>query len=181
MGSNPRNKVGRISMKDMKLRTIVFLMVIVMGLASVYAIKSGKTGLNGVGANGFELATLDLEELKKEGLPIIINFSSNNCQPCITLKPILAAMSKEYEGKAIIKMVDTEKHPEIAKLYPIKVVPSQILIKADGKPYVPTEGNYNYNMQFYGIGEQEHALTVHEGGLDKKAYERMLLDMGMTQ
>jgi thioredoxin 2 len=65
-------------------------------------------------------------------LPILVDFFSPACGPCITLAPLLNEMAKTYLGRIIITKVDTTKNPGCAAHYRVKGVPTLIFFK-DGK------------------------------------------------
>ena len=57
-------------------------------------------------------------------------------------------MNAEMQGKAIVKFVDVWKHAEAADGFPIQVIPTQVLINADGTPYVPSEAMDDSGIEF---------------------------------
>ena len=127
---------------------------------------------------------LDLETLGTYGLPIVVDFGADWCPPCRTFFPILKAAHEELLEKAIIKYVDTEKSPALAREYPISAIPTQLLINADGSPYKPSEEilNTGLSFKFYQAEENgEHILTVHEGGLTEAQFYAILEDMGVMR
>lgn len=65
-------------------------------------------------------------------LPILVDFFSPGCGPCMTLAPLLLEMTRTYLGRIIITKVDTSKNPGCAAYYRIKGVPTLLFIK-DGK------------------------------------------------
>lgn len=128
-----------------------------------------------------ETATVDLETLTAYGLPIIFDFGSDSCIPCKEMAPVLQTMNVEMQGKAIIKFVDVWKHKQAADGFPIQVIPTQIFIKADGTPYVPSDG-MDVEFTMYSYKETgEHAFTVHQGGLTEDQMRAILADMGVTE
>lgn len=128
-----------------------------------------------------ETTSVDLETLTPYGLPIIIDFGSDSCIPCKEMAPVLQTMNAEMQGKAIIKFVDVWKHAEAADGFPIQVIPTQIFIKADGTPYVPSD-DIDVEFTMYNDKETgEHAFTVHQGGLTEDQMRAILTDMGVTE
>lgn len=123
------------------------------------------------------LTQLDMAALMEEGQPIIIDFGADYCPPCKQMAPTLEKMHTDYAGKAIIHYVDMELSPEIAKNYPIRVIPTQVIYNADGSPFVPDEELIGYTM--YQNPEGKHALTVHEGLLTEKDFTELLEDLGV--
>jgi thioredoxin 1 len=128
-----------------------------------------------------ETTSVDLETLTAYSLPIIIDFGSDSCIPCKEMAPVLQTMNAEMQGKAIIKFVDVWKHAEAANGFPIQVIPTQIFMKADGTPYVPSDGiDVEFTMYTY-KETGEHAFTVHQGGLTEDQMRAILADMGVAE
>ena len=100
---------------------------------------------------------------------------------CKKMAPDLEELNKELQGKAIILFVDIGKNQSFASGYPIRVIPTQLLITNDGKPYIPSD-SLSAGIQMYSSQEtDEHVLTTHEGVLDKKTMLTMLKEMGMEE
>ena len=125
--------------------------------------------------------TIDLEELKSYGLPILIDFGADSCIPCKEMAPVLKELNEELQGKAIILFVDVWKNQSLADGYPISLIPTQVLITSDGLPYTPSE-TLSSGIQMYSSKDtNEHVFTTHEGGLDKETMLAILREMGMEE
>jgi len=122
---------------------------------------------------------LDIEKLKSYGLPIIIDFGADSCIPCKEMAPVLKELNEELRGKAIIKFVDIWKYQSFAEGYPISVIPTQIFIDADGKPYEPKDPDALQFKLFSNKNTNEHTFTAHQGGLTKEKLIDSLIEMGM--
>jgi len=128
-----------------------------------------------------EATLIDLDALKEYNLPIIIDFGADSCIPCKEMAPVLKTLNAEMQGKAIIKFVDVWKNGDTAKDFPIQVIPTQVLINADGTPYVPSE-DLGIKFDMYSFKDTgEHAFTVHQGGLTEKEMRAILADMGVAK
>lgn len=124
--------------------------------------------------------SIDLKALTAYGLPIIIDFGADSCEPCKAMAPVLKKMNTETRGSAIIRFVDVWKNPRGADGFPIQVIPTQIIITADGKPYVPSE-DIGIQFTLYRHKEtKEHAFTAHQGGLTEAQMRAILDEMGGT-
>jgi len=127
-----------------------------------------------------ETDEIDLETLTSYGLPIIFDFGSEGCDPCRRMKPDLIAVNEAMQGKAIIKFLDVWEHTGVADGYPVTLIPTQMIINADGTPYVPGE---DIDIEFKTYNDRntgEHALTLHEGMLSEEEMLLILQDMGVT-
>lgn len=85
------------------------------------------------------------------------------------------------QGKAIIKFVDVWKNGDAVKDFPIQVIPTQVFINADGKPYLPSD-DIEIKFDMYSKKDTgEHAFTVHRGGLTEEQMRAILVDMGVVK
>ena len=128
-----------------------------------------------------EATSIDLNALKEYNLPIIIDFGADSCIPCKEMAPVLKTLNAEMQGKAIIKFVDVWKNGDAANDFPIQVIPTQVLINADGTPYVPSD-DIGIKFDMYSFKDTgEHAFTVHQGGLTEKEMRAIFADMGVAE
>lgn len=131
-----------------------------------------------------EAEAINLEQLLTYQLPIIIDFGSDSCIPCKAMAPVLQAMNTEMQGKAIIKFVDVWKHPRGADTFPIQVIPTQVIYRADGSPYVPSDAAKQGGLTFTLYQRKttgEHVMTVHQGGLTEADLRLILGELGVAQ
>jgi thioredoxin 1 len=56
------------------------------------------------------------------------------------MAPILGELKKEYEGRAVIEIVDLDDRPDASEHYGLKVIPTQIFFDADGQEVWRHEG-----------------------------------------
>jgi thioredoxin 1 len=131
-----------------------------------------------------EAESINLEQLLTYQLPIIIDFGSDSCIPCKEMAPMLQAMNAETRGKAIIKFVDVWKHPRGASTFPIQVIPTQVIYRADGSPYVPSDAAKQSGLTFTMYQRKttgEHVMTIHQGGLTEADMRLILNELGVPQ
>ncbi len=163
---------------------IVIPILLVCIIAGIWVIKNNKNEADSVVADNVDFTLhvteeIDLEKLKTYGLPIIIDFGADSCIPCKEMAPILIELNSELQGKAIIRFVDVWKYQELAAGYPISVIPTQIFIDANGKPFNPTDPE-SMQMKRYSLKDTgEHVFTAHEGGMTKEQLLNALTEMGM--
>ena len=131
-----------------------------------------------------EASAIDLPSLKAYGMPIIIDFGADSCIPCKEMAPVLKKMNAEMQGTAIIKFVDVWKNGNAANGFPIQVIPTQVLVNADGTPYMPSDSMNDAGISFTKYSSRdtgEHVFTVHQGGLTEDQMRLILADMGTAQ
>ena len=174
-------------MDKKKLVKIIVLVCIVLVIAGIWVFKNAKPNVESTVSSGhfaLEATYIDLDTLTAYKLPIIIDFGADSCIPCKEMAPVLKTLNTEMQGAAIIKFVDVWKNGEAANDFPIQVIPTQVFINADGTPYVPSDSMADSNIEFtmYSYREtNEHAFTVHQGGLTEEQMRRILTDMGVDE
>jgi thioredoxin 1 len=72
------------------------------------------------------------DEVKKAGLPVLVDFWAEWCGPCRSVAPILEELSKEFDGKLKIVKLNVESDPEVAQAYNVRGIPALLLFK-DGQ------------------------------------------------
>lgn len=189
------NKKERMS-KNQVVK-IIIIIIIVAAIGSIWLFKNAdndSAGNNNEQSGSPTEATdvnpdfalhvteeLDLEQLKSYGVPIIIDFGADSCIPCKQMAPVLATLNEELQGKAIIKFVDVWKYQELAEGYPISLIPTQVLIDKDGKPYTPSDPEGSQMNMYYSDDTNEHVFTTHEGGMTEEMMRAALKEMGMEE
>ena len=123
--------------------------------------------------------SIDLDSLKVYGLPIMIDFGSDSCQPCREMAPILREVNAEYQGRVIVVYGDVGRYPKLAESFPLEVIPTQFFFTKDGKPYAPQNPQKLRMQQFLSKDTGEHVLTAHQGYLGKKQMLEVFAEMGV--
>lgn len=123
----------------------------------------------------------DVGELRKQGVPVLIDFTATWCIPCRTFNPILKEVKEELGDKVVIELVDVDKYRKFTTYYPVRAIPTQLLFNSDGTPYVPSHGNEKglYGFTAYAAGEQ--SVTIHEGTFSKENLLKLLETMGLER
>lgn len=70
----------------------------------------------------------------KGEIPAVIDFYADWCMPCKMIAPLMNQLSLEYDGKVRFYKIDTEKDPEVAKVFGISSIPTLLFIPPEGKP-----------------------------------------------
>lgn len=178
--------MNSISSKTLKIAVVAIILILITGIWYVKN-EQGQPKQEEISAveDNSEFAlhvtdSLDLEELKSKGLPIVIDFGADSCIPCKEMAPVLKELNIEMQGRAIVKFVDVWKYQSLAEGFPISVIPTQIFIGADGKPFVPKDPE-GLQMNMYSSKETgEHIFTTHEGGMKKEELLKVLSEMGVN-
>lgn len=176
----------KIDNKDKLLKILVVILIVIIIMA-IWFIKTNNTPTpideqtQEVSDFVLEASSIDLDMLKEYNMPIIVDFGSDSCIPCKEMEPVLIKMNEEMQGKAIIKFVDVWKNKNASSGFPVQVIPTQIFITADGKPYVPSEDiNISFNM-YNAKDTEEHVFTTHQGGLTEDQMRAILADMEVLE
>jgi thioredoxin 1 len=72
----------------------------------------------------------------KGEMPAVIDFYADWCGPCKMVAPLLSQLAAEYDGKVKFYKVNTEKDPEVAKVFGISSIPTLLFIAPTGSPTV---------------------------------------------
>lgn len=129
-----------------------------------------------------DAVSIDLDEVTALGVPAIIDFGSDECGPCKQMAPVLRDTNASMQGKALIKFVDVWEYPNAADGFPLQVIPTQVLINADGTPFAPSsELERKYNLQFSSYSDKSGklAFTTHQGAITQEQMDAILKEMGV--
>ncbi|MDP3990920.1 MAG: thioredoxin [Candidatus Nealsonbacteria bacterium] len=72
------------------------------------------------------------KEIEGAEKPILVDFWSANCSPCLMLSPILEKLAEEYKDKVIFAKLNVDQSPMAASQYEIDRIPIVLLFK-EGK------------------------------------------------
>lgn len=73
------------------------------------------------------------EEVIKSEKPVLVDFWSPTCPPCIMLGSIIEEIAKDFEGKVKVGKLNVMENPETAGKYKIVGIPTIIIFK-NGEP-----------------------------------------------
>jgi thioredoxin 1 len=62
-------------------------------------------------------------------VPVLVDFWSPSCMPCLMLAPTLEKIAAEYDGQALIAKVDVGQHQRWAARYGIQAIPTLLFVK----------------------------------------------------
>lgn len=81
----------------------------------------------------FDLQDFDSQVLQRSHeVPVLVDFWSPHCGPCLMFAPILEGMAEKAEGKWDLIKINTLDHPEIASEYGVSGIPD-IRLFVDGE------------------------------------------------
>ena len=66
--------------------------------------------------------------------PCIIDFYADWCRPCKMVAPIMADLTKLYEGKIDIYKINTDHERELAQFFGIRSIPSVLFVPVGAEP-----------------------------------------------
>ena len=62
-------------------------------------------------------------------IPVVVDFWSTWCMPCLALGPILEKLAKEYDGKFVLAKINVDEGRETAQEHGIMSIPNIKLFK----------------------------------------------------
>jgi thioredoxin 1 len=161
---------------------IVVAVLVVLLIAGVVVLKRWQNpAVPPMVQSLYVTAPIDFVALRASGLPVVIDYGADSCIPCKEMAPVLVALHDELKGKAIIMFVDVWKYRDLADGIPLQVIPTQVFIDADGKPFTPPESLGIPFTKYSNRDTNEHVFTTHEGGLSKEQLLAVLDAMGMKK
>ena len=74
------------------------------------------------------------------GLPCLLELGSDECEACQLMEKVLKQVALELAGTADVVFVDTDLYPEEATRWRLRLIPTQLLLDAEGKELWRHEG-----------------------------------------
>jgi len=69
---------------------------------------------------------------QSKAIPVLVDFWSPTCPPCMMLKPILEKLEQEFEGKFVLVKARVDQAMDAARQYEVQGIPAVKLFK-DGE------------------------------------------------
>ncbi|HMG44242.1 MAG TPA: thioredoxin domain-containing protein [Acidimicrobiales bacterium] len=69
----------------------------------------------------------------RAALPVVADFWSDACPPCVQVRSILHEVAEEYREKAIVGSIDVKANPGLAERFSVASVPT-LIIFVGGEP-----------------------------------------------
>lgn len=74
-----------------------------------------------------------IEEAKKAGKPVFVDFYAEWCGPCQMAAPIVDKLADEFAGKAYVVKVDVDENNATARQFGVISIPTVVTFNADGE------------------------------------------------
>src|SRR3712207_5883497 len=69
------------------------------------------------------------EEVGAAEVPVVVDFWAEWCGPCRMVAPVLEQIAAENEGKVLIRKLNVDDAPDIARRYDIMSIPTLLVFK----------------------------------------------------
>ena len=70
--------------------------------------------------------------VRESEVPVLVDFYADWCGPCKMMAPHIDAIAAEYQGRAVIAKLDTDRAQAISQSFQVRGIPTTIVFK-DGK------------------------------------------------
>ncbi|MCQ4794310.1 thioredoxin family protein [Anaerofustis stercorihominis] len=162
-----------------KILRIVIPVLIVIAIIGIYIVKNNNDNALENSGSDTSSATFDLNELKKEKLPIVLDFTSATCPPCREMEPTIHKLKEEYKGKVIIKSISVDADVKGIEDFPVKVTPTLFFFDEKGNPYKPSKDIDIQMIEYSSKADNKHIYTAREGLLTEDEFLKIFKDMGI--
>ncbi len=61
-------------------------------------------------------------------LPVLADFYSMTCQPCVVMEPVVERLARRRAGNIVVVKVNVERYPELARQFAVQAVPTFLII-----------------------------------------------------
>lgn len=65
--------------------------------------------------------------IQNSSLPVLVDFYSPTCAPCLMMHPILERLASRRRGEVMVVKVNIDRHPEMAQGLGIRAVPTFVV------------------------------------------------------
>jgi thioredoxin 2 len=62
-------------------------------------------------------------------LPVLVDFYADWCGPCKMMAPLVDELAAEYQGRALIAKLDTDRAPAIQESFQVRGIPTTIVFR----------------------------------------------------
>ena len=114
-----------------------------------------------------EITQLDQINTSLQKGPVLLKIGAEWCEECQDMKPILAQIATDYEGRVTVMSLDIDKSPDLTNYFGIYVIPdTSVIVSIEN-------GNYIYMQEDGNVStDRSKAKILKNGG--KEVYEDVL-------
>ena len=73
-----------------------------------------------------------VEKARRSGMPAVVKFGADTCQPCRLMAPIIKDLARKFAGKLVVVDINVEKEPVLGAYYGAQSIPHTIYYDAAG-------------------------------------------------
>ena len=66
---------------------------------------------------------------QNSSLPVLADFFSPTCGPCLVMHPVVERLAKRRAGSVVVIRVNVEREPELARRFGIQGVPTFVIVR----------------------------------------------------
>jgi thioredoxin 2 len=66
--------------------------------------------------------------IQKAGLPVLVDFYSPTCGPCLMMHPLVERLAERRAGQLMVVKVNTDNNPGLAANFGIRAVPTFVVL-----------------------------------------------------
>jgi thioredoxin 2 len=66
--------------------------------------------------------------IRHSNLPILIDFYSLTCAPCLMMHPVLERLAKRRAGEIMVVRLNVDRHAELAASFGVQAVPTFVVV-----------------------------------------------------
>jgi thioredoxin 1 len=93
--------------------------------------------------------------LLKKDIPVLVDFWTEWCGPCVAMEGIIKGLAKSYEGRLVVAKVDATINPKLTKKYNVMGYPTLILF-INGKEVSRHTGALSYKWMVSFVEQNLH-------------------------
>ncbi len=117
-----------------KIAIVAALLAAASGVLALKFARSAEPGVPAASAPATDPTTAPA------GLPRLLELGSTVCTPCKLMKPVLAALRREYPGRLRVDFIDVKEDEPAGEKWDVWVLPTQVFLAASGKELFRHEG-----------------------------------------
>ena len=135
MGGKPLSEVRELlRLMILEQKRQVKISVLVEKLRAIAAITTFPERLPKPPPPALKASTADaFQAALKSGRPTLVDFGSNQCIPCIQLRPVMRALKDAHKDRINVLFLEVSANRDLALSYKVRLVPTLIFFDAQGR------------------------------------------------